>query len=41
MMEPNEIKKRRNLVLVYILYGFLSLLMIAGVTYMAKYMDQS
>jgi hypothetical protein len=40
-METGETKKNRKLVLVYILYGVLSALMIAGVMYMSKYMDQS
>jgi hypothetical protein len=40
-METSESKKNRRLVFVYILYGVLSLLMIAGVMYMAKYMGQS
>ena len=40
-MEPADRTKKRTLVFVYILYGALSLLMIAGVTYMARYMDQS
>lgn len=40
-METSESKKNRKLVFIYILYGVLSLLMIAGVTYMAKYMGQS
>lgn len=34
-------KQNRKLAFVYVLYGVLSLLMIAGVTYMAKYLDQS
>jgi hypothetical protein len=41
-METAEPKKHsRKLAFVYILYGVLSLLMLAGVMYMAKYMDQS
>jgi hypothetical protein len=40
-MQSSETKKNRKLIFVYILYGVLSLLMIAGVTYMAKYMGQS
>jgi hypothetical protein len=40
-MQASETRKNRKLVFVYILYGVLSLLMIAGVMYMAKYMDQS
>ena len=40
-MQTNERKSNRKLVFVYLLYAVLSLLMIAFVTYMAKYMGQS
>jgi len=41
-MEMTEPKKQnKKLAFVYVLYGVLSLLMIAFVTYMAKYMGQS
>ncbi len=40
-MQTSEPKKNRKLVFLVILYGVLSLVMIAFVTYMAKYMDQS
>ena len=40
-MENHGDRKSGKMVFVYILYGVLSLLMLAGVMYMAKYMDQS
>jgi hypothetical protein len=41
-MEPRGVQpKKRKLTAVYILYVVLSLLMVAGVLAMAKYMDQN
>lgn len=40
-MEPKEARKSRSFVFVCILYAVLSLLMVAGVMAMAKYMGQN
>jgi hypothetical protein len=41
METPEANRKKRSLVVVCLVYAIVSLLMVAGVVAMAKYMDQS